>query len=66
MTENIDNAFIVVFKDAAGASSQAWGDTLVSWNPNIQVTATYNLAINGFAAKMTVEEEEAMENSDLH
>ena len=65
MTGNIDNAFIVVFKDAAGASSQAWGDTLVSWNPNIQVTATYNLAINGFSAKMTVEEAEAMANSDL-
>ena len=66
MTGDLDNSFIVVLKPASSSvSSQQMAEALTSGNPSVSVTATYNSAITGFAAKMTVEEAEAMANSDL-
>ena len=66
MTGDIGNSFIVVLKpNSSVVASQLMVEALTLGNPNISVTAIYNSAVTGFAAKMTAEEAEAMAASDL-
>ncbi len=68
MVENpIDEeSYIVVLKDQdiSIASVQQKVDVLTSSNPNVQVKHVYRSTLKGFAAKMTLEEAEAMADSD--